>query len=144
MPAQRPPPARRSRPKSRGLASVPSLASERTQERLGRGSLLRVRHHYDLSVVPFRRGGKQLPVLLSHLVSLGVFRIGSVAGLIFEADDEPDLVGVRLAAVYRIEPEALDLPLLELLHDVLHLLVPTGLVLHPGNGSEHGVPLCEQ
>jgi len=60
---------------------------------------------------------------------------------VLEADDQPDLVRVRLAAVDRVKEKALDLPLLELLHDVLHLLERTGLVLHPGDGSEHGAPL---
>jgi len=51
--------------------------------------------------MPFRRRSKQLLVLLGHLVGQRVLR--AVAGLVFEADDQPDLVGVRLTAVDRVE-----------------------------------------
>ncbi len=116
---------------------------KRSQADLGRGPVLGAGHRHDLSVMPFWRGRHQLLVLLGHLVGLRVLRVGAVAGLVLEADDQPDLVGVRLAAVDRVEQEALDLPLFKPLHDVLHLLVRAGLELHPGDGSEHGGHLSE-
>src|SRR2546421_590441 len=103
---------------------TPAVAT-RAEARLGRGSVLRAVHRHDLAVMPFRRGRRQLLHLLGHFVCPRVGRVGAVAGLVLEADDQPDLVGVGLAAVDRAEHEALDLLLLEPLHHFLHLVVRT-------------------
>lgn len=59
------------------------------------------------------------------------FRVGAVAGFVLEADDQPDLVGVRLAAVDRVEQEALDLPLLEPLQSFWFFSYEPGLNFIP-------------
>src|SRR6266571_3798221 len=97
------------RPPSRRRWPIPSTSTSRRCARpwpatarpakaeLDRGPVLRQGHIDDLAVMPFRRRGQQLLVLLRHLVGLRIVRVGAIAGLILERNRQPDLVGIRLA-----------------------------------------------